>query len=255
MHHPLLRREAPARARRRLLQHPLYAQVTHLPALRAFMSDHVFAVWDFMSQAKRLQQALTCTTLPWCPPADAEAARFINEIVLAEESDTCPDGRVRSHLELYLAAMDEVGACRRRIDAFLERLVAGDAYPAALERANVPAHVAAFVRTTLNTALHGSVVETAAAFLFGREDLIPEMFARLRPLWAADGAAPLFAYYLDRHIELDGDSHGPAARRLLDKLVVDAASEAAAERAAVEALESRIALWEGVLERLPQTVG
>jgi hypothetical protein len=46
--------------------------------------------------------------------------------------------------------------------------------------------------------------------------LIPEMFKRLLKLWDHGAAeVPYFAYYLKRHIELDGDSHGPCAREML----------------------------------------
>src|SRR5229473_8173075 len=87
-----------------LLTHPVYHEIDRLGALRLFMEHHVFAVWDFMSLLKALQARLCCVGVPWLPAADPQATRFINEIVLAEESDEDGQGRFLSHFELYLRA-------------------------------------------------------------------------------------------------------------------------------------------------------
>src|SRR6202171_2840608 len=101
-----------------LLEHPVYAEVASVQDLRRFMEDHVFAVWDFMSLLKRLQQDMTCTRVPWFPADNALAARLINDIVIGEETDVDPDGFFVSHLELYLRAMEDVGASTVQFDTF-----------------------------------------------------------------------------------------------------------------------------------------
>src|SRR6476659_337580 len=101
-----------------LLDHPVYSDVASIADLKLFMEDHVFAVWDFMSLLKRLQQDMTCTRVPWFPADNARAARLINDIVIGEETDVGPDGSYVSHLELYLRAMADVGARNRQFDTF-----------------------------------------------------------------------------------------------------------------------------------------
>jgi hypothetical protein len=247
-------REAIAPLRSELLSHPLYAAIDSLPRLRRFMNAHVFAVWDFMCLAKRLQRDLTSLDPLWRPPARPSLARFINGLILCEESDVDPDGLPASHLELYLSAMDEVGASTVAVRRFLEALAEGVAVDAALELSGGSAAARDFVGQTLRTAHDGSTVEVMAAFLFGREDLIPEMFGRLLPRWAESRTARRFAYYVARHIEVDGDDHGPAAQRALADLAgQDDEAWRAARRAAQVAIASRIALWDGVRSDLDAT--
>jgi hypothetical protein len=240
-------REALEPARHQLLEHPLYGAVDDLDRLRTFMASHVFAVWDFMCLAKRLQRELTSVGPLWRPPRAPALARFINGVIHGEESDLGPDGEAISHCELYIEAMDEVGADTRRIRRFLELLHGGADADLALINAKAPPSARRFVRHTLSQALDGEPVEVLAAFLFGREDLIPEMFSRRLPHWRESRAAPRFTYYDERHLELDGDDHGPAAGRALMELAgSDPAAWRAARRAAEDAIAARVALWDRV---------
>jgi hypothetical protein len=243
--------------REALLRHPVYSEVNSIERLREFMQIHVFAVWDFMSLVKRLQGEVTGQGLPWLPPPTARVARFANEVVLGEETDMAPDGEPMSHFELYLRAMDEVGADTSVIRSFIEGVVQGERWEAALKRLNVVTSIDDFVNETLRCAINGSVVEVASYFLFGREDVIPDMFKSLLKLWSNGPAeVPHFAYYLERHIELDGDSHGPWAQEMLMTLAGHRESAwreatAAAERAII----ARMKLWDGVRAHLRNKCG
>jgi hypothetical protein len=238
-----------------LLDHPIYTQVASTADLRLFMEDHVFAVWDFMSLLKRLQQEMTCITVPWFPADNAKAARLINDIVIGEETDVGPDGSYVSHLALYLRAMRDIGASTRQFEKFRSLALVGVPVEVALMRIGAPNHVQAFVADTMALANSGSTEEVLAAFFYGREDIIPEMFRRLLDtLYDArhnDDHLRNFIYYVDRHIELDGDSHGPKGRELLEDLVARSPhAHEKAVRAACNSIKARIRLWNGTLSKL-----
>lgn len=240
------------RVRAGLEAHSVFAEIRDMGALRGFMQSHVYAVWDFMSLAKRLQRDLTCVTLPWMPPADPAAARLINDIVLAEESDVDAAGNPASHLDLYLQAMRDVGASTTAFVAFLDALRAGADLETAFDAGQTPEFVRAFVRHTLDTCLNGSTLQVMASFLYGRENVIPDMFQGLLEHWGLNAVqAPGFVYYLERHIELDGDAHGPAAERMLASALDKREGGLAEARAsALHALQARMALWDGLGEAL-----
>ncbi|MFL9937106.1 DUF3050 domain-containing protein [Paraburkholderia sp. RL18-103-BIB-C] len=241
-----------AEARRRLLDHTIYRKVANVESLRSFMGAHVFAVWDFMSLAKRLQRELTCVSLPWMPSKDREGARLINEITLAEESDIGPDRSPIRHLELYVGAMKEVGADTKQFETFCGLILQGLSPTHALSECAVPEHVQAFVLTSLRVALTGSVEEVMAYFLFGREDVILGMFERLQAALGGQTEMAYFRHYLNRHIELDGGEHGPAALNILLRQVGnDRELQEQAIKYAVSAIEARIRLFSGIERSLP----
>jgi hypothetical protein len=243
-----------------LLDHPIYTQVSSVADLRRFMEDHVFAVWDFMSLLKRLQQDMTCISVPWFPADNAKAARLINDIVIGEETDVGPDGSYVSHLALYLRAMEDVGASTRQFERFRSLVLVGVPVEIALPRIGAPPHVQAFVAHTMALANSASTEEVLAAFFYGREDIIPEMFRRLLDTLYGAGhnndRLRHFSYYIARHIELDGDSHGPMGRELLENLVLNSPhARERALRAACRSIKARIELWNGTSSKLRNSRG
>lgn len=236
-------------ARVALLGHPLYARLRTLEDLALFMECHVFAVWDFMSLLKALQQRLTCVQVPWVPVGDNRVRRLVNEIVLGEESDQAPDGTPSSHFELYLLAMQEARADTAAVQGFIRRLQEGASIADALASGGVPDCVADFVKHTFAVIEGGKPHVIAAAFTYGREDLIPAMFHELVSRLESEfpGRLSVLRYYLERHIQLDGDEHGEMGRTMVELLCEgNPQREDEARRAAVEALQARLKMWDGI---------
>jgi hypothetical protein len=240
-----------APARTSLLAHPVYRAVRDRAGLGVFMAAHVFAVWDFMSLLKSLQRKVTGVDVPWTPPRSRTAARLVNEIVLGEESDDVASGVTMSHFELYIEAMRELEVDTVPITSLVDAIAAGTPFQAALAAVPAPPYVKQFVEGTMALATEGSVEAVAASFLFGREDLVPAMFRRLLPEIASTREAVSLRRYLERHVEVDEGSHGPAARTLLVELCGDDPVRwTSATHAARAALIARHELWDGVVRTL-----
>jgi hypothetical protein len=238
-------------------EHRVFSLIQTRADLATFMSWHVFAVWDFMSLSKRLQAELTGISTPWLPPQDARAARLINEIILAEESDELPDGGYASHHDMYLSAMREVGADTGCIRAFIDSLRAGEVLSEALAQPCIAAPVRQFVTHTLHTVQTGSLAAVLGSFFFGRESVIPAMFKGLLTQWGLQPqAAPMFVYYLRRHIELDADSHGPAAMQLIETVLNgNAGAVETLLDSARQAIDARAQLWDALAMELENRRG
>ena len=238
--------------RKSLQKHELYSNLHSLDDVRVFMENHVFAVWDFMSLLKALQRDLTCINVPWIPTKSPILSRFINEIVLGEESDLNELGEPKSHFQMYLEAMDQAGANTDEIKKFLGILQQTQNINKALENLNLDKRVVEFVEYTFSVIQTQKAHLIASAFTFGREDIIPDMFIGI--LNEADEDNKLYSkirYYLERHIEIDGGEHGPIAMLMMTELCgEDSVKWEEAAFVARTSLEKRIKLWEAINEQI-----
>jgi len=236
--------------REQLVNHPLYSAIKTLQHLNVFMEHHVFAVWDFMSLLKSLQRELTCIAVPWVPKGNAATRYLINEIVTGEESDVDQNGKRTSHFELYLAAMTQAGSSTDKISSLIKETAATHDVRRAMKQCQIEQPVFDFVSNTFDTIDTGKANVQAAVFTFGREDLIPGMFISFVKELNKQNTdkVSIFQYYLERHIEVDGDHHSHLAYEMTEQLCGDDANHWAEATLAVSAaLKARINLWDHIL--------
>jgi hypothetical protein len=240
--------------KKQLLDHSLYTKINTIEDLQLFMETHIYAVWDFMSLLKALQTKLTCTTTPWFATSNPETRYLINEIVLAEESDLSIDGRHLSHFEMYIEAMQDCGANTAGIDDFLNELHSLQNIFVAIKKSDLHPNIKAFLDFTFRVIEEGKPHEIAAAFTFGREDLIPGMFNEILKNFQAsfpENDLSKLIYYFERHIELDADEHGPMAMKMITELCgEDAKKWSEVEAISILALEKRIEFWNSIEEQI-----
>ncbi|MEI7978357.1 MAG: DUF3050 domain-containing protein [Bacteroidota bacterium] len=239
--------------RQEIINHKVYSAIKDIDDLKVFMQFHVYAVWDFMSLLKTLQSNLTCTTVPWYPKGSAETRYLINEIIVGEESDEDLNGIRKSHFELYLDAMKQCGADTSKIEAFTEVLKNTGDFNTAYLHSETPKEAKDFVDFTFKIIESGKDYLQSAIFTFGREDLIPNMFISIINKMHKNlpNDISIFKYYIERHIEVDGNHHSHIALQMTANLCKDNEQYwKEAEESVIESLKQRIELWNGVYRML-----
>lgn len=241
--------------RQEIINHQVYSAIKNIDDLKVFMQFHVYAVWDFMSLLKTLQSNLTCTTVPWFPKGTADTRYLINEIVVGEESDLDLNGIRKSHFELYLDAMKQCGADTSKIEVFIDTLKNTGDFNAAYLASDTPQEAKDFVDFTFKVIASDKDYLQSAIFTFGREDLIPGMFISIINEIHKNfpEEISIFKYYIERHIEVDGDHHSHLAMQMTANLCNDNEQYwLEAEEIIIQSLQQRIELWNGVYRQLTE---
>jgi hypothetical protein len=239
--------------RQQIINHKVYSAINDIDDLKVFMQYHIFAVWDFMSLLKSLQNNLTCTSVPWFPKGSADTRHLINEIVVGEESDVDSFGNRKSHFELYLDAMQQCGADTSQIEKFITVLKNTGDFNLAFTASETPKEARDFVDFTFKIIGSNKDYLQSAIFTFGREDLIPGMFLSIVNDIHKNfpDSISIFKYYLERHIDVDGDHHSHLALQMTSNLCgTDEQFWKEAEQATIESLQKRIDLWDGAYRQI-----
>ncbi|RPF77081.1 MAG: DUF3050 domain-containing protein [Synechococcus sp. TMED155] len=238
-----------------LHRHPLPQAIENMEQLRLFMEHHVFAVWDFMLLLKSLQQHIAPASVPWTPSRQPQLVGLINSLLAEEECDYLPaelgGPRQLSHFEIYRLSMLEVGADTGPIDAVLDHSKQ-HGLASSLQHPAIPEPSRRFLLTTQELIDRQEIHALAAAFAYGRERLVPDLFShlldRLRFLALP---CPMLIWYLQRHIDLDGESHGPLAESMVLALAgADHSAQSRVDEVRAQVISDRVRFWDAIHHRL-----
>ena len=156
---------------------------------------------------------------------------------------------------MYRMAMSEVGADTRAIDELVGHASRSSTVPEDVAQwMQLPDDLRGFLNLHLRLVREDEFPAISAAFYYGREAILPDLFQQvLAQPWFQQSTAPLFGTYCQRHIELDGDSHGDLARQIFQWATQDdPQKEAMGLEAAVQTLQARLSMLDGVLIRMEQ---
>ena len=180
--------------------------------------------------------------------------RLISEIILDEEVDDLGDGRILSHLELYLEAMEDLGCNMTPILAFFDLLDEGIGSEKAFDFVNFPDEVVSYARFGMKI-LEKPIHARAAALFYEGEPFIPDRFLLRIDQMGRRLKVGRFIDYMERHIEGLKRPGFSAAGRLVELLCQnDANLNREAEMIAEAVMNRRIELWDAIatgLDRLP----
>ena len=112
-----------------------------------------------------------------------------------------------------------------------------------------------FIENTFNCIKTSKLSNIAAIFTFGRETTIPDMFLKiLNKIDSKNVKYKNLRSYINRHIEIDSSRHGPLSMHLFEYTCKnDQKKYDEAIDYAIDAIDKRIKLWDGVLKELSRS--
>ena len=153
---------------------------------------------------------------------------------------------------MYLEAMDQINAKKTEIEFLINNIKLGKTIEHSIESLNIHDAVKNFVQYSFQIITTKETHKIASAFTYGREDIIPDMFiAIINEVDPQNTKYPKLKYYFDRHIEIDGDLHGPLSHKMLIELCGDDQKKwDEVYIVGKTSLENRVKLWDAILDQI-----
>jgi hypothetical protein len=235
-----------------LINHPLYNSIKTEEDVRIYMFNQVWCVWDFMTLVKSIQLNIVPSNILWMPPKYPELGAYIYEVLLTEETDKGYNSETNSsHFQTYLKAMYESKVDTSSVAAFIKLLENGFDFGTATEKCGIHDEAKEFISTTFEFAKSELHISTAV-FCLSREGVIPDIFMNLLANVSLSNNFKIFNWYLNRHIYLDSQSHGPLSIKLFKTIVDTPKKQDEALHASLKALKARNKFFDYILNSINQ---
>ncbi len=236
-------------------KHRLYGLINGPASLQYFMERHVLCVWGYHELIKGLQADIVRSSQPINTEPYKQVLRLINEIVLDEQVDQLPDGRIVSHLELYLEVMEELDCNMDSVFTFFDCLESGMKPKLALRSVEFPVEVSKFAEFLISC-FDRPMHQRATILFYEGEPFVPDFFLQQLERISTKSHTDKLIDYWERHIEGLKRPGFSTAGRLVEVLCMDDPKlNREAEEAAEQIMAKRIDLWNAIAIGLEKKVG
>ena len=196
----------------------------------------------------------TCSSgpriLPWAQDYDDGSNCSDDNSGLCEESDEIDNIGYISHFEIYLLAMDKINADVSQINFLTKRLKSEEYDKNLINELSIYDEVKDFIKFDLDIALSGNLPKIVGSFTLGREKVIPNMFSYILACIEYNNSTKNLLTYLKRHINIDGDRHGPLSIKLLDTICDSDEAYELAYNSGITSLQLRLKVWDRIASEL-----
>ena len=145
--------------------------------------------------------------------------------------------------------MKNMGAKTDQLDKLTSRIIDKGYNEKYLDDVDASDEVKNFLKHDLDVAMNGTLPELVGVFTLGREKVIPNMFNYILPAIKETATSKYLITYLERHIDIDGDRHGPLSMKLLNSSC-GTKQLSLAYATAINSLELRLLVWDKVYENI-----
>ena len=236
-----------------LENHKLYKMIKDEAALKVFAEHHILCVWGYGFLMRNIYQDLVKRIEPLATQSQKEAQRLIAQMMIEEEFLKQDDGSSASHLEVYIEAMQLMGADTGPTISLFDIYENGQGWKIGLQQSNFPSLAARYARCILSFAerpLH----ERAALLFYEGEPFVPDTF--LQSISGLGQGADALVEYFEGHIEGLKKPGFSASGRLVELFCGDNVQlNDEAEKAAELIMNLRIELFNEIADRIEALQG